>query len=125
MEIRPIITDEDHARALAAVEALWDAPEGSVESYELDALATLIDAYERKRWPVSASDPIEILEYAIRELGRSQVGLGEIIGSRARASEILSRKRALTIAMIDKVSTAWGIPRALLAVPYRLAKDAA
>lgn len=119
MEIRPITNDEDHIRALKAVEELWDVPEGSIESQELDALATLIEAYERKRWPVQDSDPVEILKYAIDELGRSQAGLGEIIG-RVRASEILHRKRALTIEMIDKISKAWGIPRALLAVPYPL-----
>jgi HTH-type transcriptional regulator/antitoxin HigA len=120
MEIRPITNDEDHTRALKEAEALWDAPEGSVASHELDALATLIDAYERKRWPIQPSDPIEILEYAMKEMGRSQAALAKIVGSRARASEILHRKRALTIDMIDKISNAWGIPRALLAVPYPL-----
>ncbi|MGB7126505.1 MAG: XRE family transcriptional regulator [Methylovirgula sp.] len=93
--IRPITSDEDHTRAFAAAEKLWDAPEDSIESQEFDALATLIDAYERKRWPVAASDPIEIIEYAVAELGRSQAGLSEIVGSRARASELLSRKRGL------------------------------
>ncbi|MGA9138203.1 MAG: transcriptional regulator [Methylovirgula sp.] len=122
--IRPITSDEDHTRAFAAAEKLWDAPEDSIESQELDALATLIDAYERKRWPVAASDPIEIIEYAVAELGRSQAGLSEIVGSRARASELLSRKRSLTIEMIDKIGKAWGIPRQLLAVPYQLKKNA-
>jgi HTH-type transcriptional regulator / antitoxin HigA len=121
MELRPITTDEDHVRALKEVELLWDASAGSVESQMLDALATLIDAYERKRWPIAASDPVQILEYAIDELGRSQATLGQIIG-RTRASEILNRKRALTIEMIDKIEKAWGIPRQLLAVPYKIAR---
>lgn len=121
MELRPIVTDEDHAHALRAAERLWDAPPGSIESQTLDALATLIDAYERKRWPIAASDPIEIIQYAIDDLGRSQVDLGKIIG-RTRASEILNRKRALTIEMIDKIEKAWGIPRQLLAVPYEIGR---
>jgi HTH-type transcriptional regulator/antitoxin HigA len=124
MDIRPITNDEDHLRALRAAEQLWDAPDGSVEAQELDALATLIEAYERKRWPLKGTDPIEILHYAINELGQSQAKLAEIIGSRARASEILNRKRAMTIEMIDKISKAWGIPRALLAVPYDLNRKA-
>jgi HTH-type transcriptional regulator/antitoxin HigA len=65
------------------------------------------------------------LEYAIADMGRSQAELAQIVGSRARASEILGRKRALTIAMIDKISEAWGVPRGLLAVPYRLMRDVA
>lgn len=124
MEIRPIRNDEDHLRALKAVKELWDAPEGSAESQQLDALATLIDAYERKRWPAGTSDPVQILEFAIHELGRSQAELGAIIG-RTRASEILNRKRALTIEMIDKISKAWGIPRGLLAIPYKIRRRAA
>lgn len=123
MEIRPITNDEEHASALRSVEALWNAPEGSKEHYELDAIATLIDAYERKRWPVNEADPVEILKQTIAE-GRTQAELATIIGSRARASEILNRNRALTIDMIDKIANAWEIPRQLLAVPYQIKKNA-
>ena len=123
MNIRPIMNDEDHARALGEVEALWGAAEGSIEYAELDALATLIDAYERKRWPIEGSDPIEVLTQALAE-GRSQTELGVVLGSQSRASEILNRRRALTIEMIDKISNAWGIPRQLLAVPYALERPA-
>lgn len=119
MELRPIVTKEDHILALKSAERLWSAPAGSDQSQTLDALATLIDAYERKRWPMEASDPVAILQYAIKELGRSQAELSRIIG-RARASEIMNCRRALTIEMIDKIAKAWGIPRQLLAVPYPL-----
>lgn len=121
MDIRPITNDEEHALALKAVEALWNAPKGSNEYYELDALVTLIEVYERRRWPVKHCDPIEILQGAIAD-GRTQDELATIIGSRVRASEILDRKRPLTIDMIDKISKAWGIPYQLLAVPYRINK---
>lgn len=125
MSIRPIRTDADHAAALAEIERLWDAPEGTPDADRLDVLTTLVDAYEAQRWPTEASDPIDLLRFAIDEIGHSQTELAVAIGSRARASEILSRKRALTIEMIDKISRAWGIPRGLLAIPYSLAKDVA
>ncbi|QXX74325.1 type II toxin-antitoxin system HigA family antitoxin [Methylovirgula sp. HY1] len=124
MEIRPITNDEEHSSALRSIETLWNAPEGSKARHELDAIATLIDAYERKRWPVREADPVKILQQAIVE-GRTQAELATIIGSRARASELLNRNRALTIKMIDKISKAWKIPRQLLAVPYQIKKKAA
>jgi HTH-type transcriptional regulator / antitoxin HigA len=122
--IRPIRTDVDHKAALREIEALWGAPEGSAEADRLDVLATLVDVYENERWPVADSDPIDILHYLIDEQGRTQAELGDAIGSRSRASEILARKRALTIEMIDKISKAWRIPRGLLVAPYALKRAA-
>jgi HTH-type transcriptional regulator/antitoxin HigA len=85
----------------------------------------LVDVYESARWEVADSDPIDLLRYAIDEMGHSQSELAEILGSRPRASELLKRKRALTIEMIDKISKTWGIPRSLLAIPYPLARRVA
>ena len=81
-------------------------------------------ASEDERWPIREAAPVEVLRYLIEDGGHSQAELAEIIGSRPRASEILSRKRALTIEMIDKICKAWRLPHSLLAVPYKLA-DAA
>lgn len=120
MEIRPIRTDEDHAAALAEIEQLWNAPEGSPDGDRLDVLAVLAEAYEERRWPIEAPDPIEVLRHAIEEQGRSQAELGDLLGSRPRASEVLSRKRALTVEMIHKISTRWHIPAELLIRPYHL-----
>jgi HTH-type transcriptional regulator/antitoxin HigA len=118
VDIHPIRNDADHRAAVAEVERLWRAPSGTSDGDTLDILITLIDAYEETRWPIEAADPIEALTYAIEEMGHSQSELADLLGSRSRASEILSRKRALTVEMIHKISTAWHIPPAVLVRPY-------
>jgi HTH-type transcriptional regulator/antitoxin HigA len=120
MDIRPIRNDEDHAAALREIERLWGAPLGSPEGDKLDVLATLVDAYESTRWPATEADPVDMLRFAIDEMGHSQAELGTLLGSRSRASEVLNRRRALTIEMIDRISRAWSIPREVLARPYGL-----
>ena len=122
MEIRPIKNDSDHEAALREIERLWDAAEGTEDSDKLDILVTLIEKYEESRWPVvDDSDPIDLLNYAIDELGHSQAELAELLGSRSRASEILNRRRPLTVEMIHKISQAWKIPADLLVRPSRAA----
>jgi HTH-type transcriptional regulator / antitoxin HigA len=123
MEIRPIRTDEDHRAALAAIEACWGAPEGTEEGDKLDVLLALVDIYEAKRWPLEVDesfDPVNVLHYAIDELGHTQAELAELLGSRSRASEVLSRRRALTVEMIHKIGEAWKIPADLLVRPYKI-----
>ena len=123
VNIRPIRTDEDHHAALAEIEACWGAAEGSEEGDRLDVLVALVESYEAKRWPIESNesfDPIDVLHYAIEELGHSQSELAELLGSRSRASEILTRRRALTVDMIYKISDAWKIPADLLVRPYKI-----
>jgi HTH-type transcriptional regulator / antitoxin HigA len=127
MEIRPIRTDENHRAALAAIEASWGAPEGTEDGDKLDVLLALVDIYEAKRWPIEIDetfDPIDVLQYAIDELGHSQVELAELLGSRSRASEVLSRRRALTVEMIHKIREGWKIPADLLVRPYKIERAA-
>jgi HTH-type transcriptional regulator/antitoxin HigA len=127
MNIRPIRNDEDHRAALAAIEACWGAPEGTEEGDRLDVLLALVDLYETKRWPIDTGanfDPIDVLRYAIDELGHTQAELAELLGSRSRASEVLSRRRALTVEMIHKIGEAWKIPADLLVRPYRTERAA-
>jgi HTH-type transcriptional regulator/antitoxin HigA len=127
MDIRPIRTDEDHRAALAAIEACWGAPEGTEEGDKLDVLTALVEIYEAKRWPIEVSasfDPIDVLHYALEELGHTQAELAELLGSRSRASEILARRRALTVEMIHKISEAWKIPADLLVRPYKIERAA-
>ncbi len=127
MEIRPIRTDKDHRAALAEIDACWRAAEGTEASDRLDVLLALVEAYEAKRWPIDVSerfDPVDVLNYAITELGHSQTEFSELLGSRSRASEILARRRALTVAMIHKISEAWKIPADLLVRPYRIERAA-
>jgi HTH-type transcriptional regulator/antitoxin HigA len=123
VNIRPIRNDQDHRDALAEIEACWGAPEGSEEGDRLDVLVTLVESYEAKRWPIEGNesfDPIDVLRYAIDELGHSQSELAELLGSRSRASEILTRRRALTVEMIHKITEAWKIPADLLVRPYKI-----
>ena len=122
MEIFPIRNDEDHAAALREIEKLWGASAGTEDGDKLDMLATLVEKYEENRWPnVDVSDPIDLLNYAIEELGHSQAELAELLGSRSRASELLNRRRPLTVEMIHKISEAWKIPADLLVRPSRVA----
>lgn len=127
MDIRPIHTDQDHRAALAAIETLWGAAEGTEDGDRLDVLLALVDIYEARRWPIevdSIFDPIDVLHYAIDELGHTQAELAELLGSRSRASEVLSRRRALTVEMIHKIGETWKIPADLLVRPYKLERVA-
>jgi len=121
MDIRPIRNDEDHRAALAEIEACWGAAEGTEEGDRLDVLVALVESYEARRWPIESNerfDPVDVLHYAIDELGHTQSELAELLGSRSRASEILARRRALTVDMIHKISQEWKIPADLLVQPY-------
>jgi HTH-type transcriptional regulator / antitoxin HigA len=127
MEIRLIRTDKDHRAALAEIDACWGAAEGTERGDRLDVLLALVEIYEARRWPIDIDDnfdPIDVLGYAIEELGHTQAELAEILGSRSRASEILSRRRALTVDMIHKVNEAWKIPADLLLRPYKIERVA-
>jgi HTH-type transcriptional regulator/antitoxin HigA len=122
MEIHPIRNDDDHAAAVREIERLWGAAAGTEEGDKLDILSTLAEKYEDTRWPnVDISDPIDLLNYAIEELGHSQAELADLLGSRSRASELLNRRRPLTVEMIHKISEAWKIPADLLVKPSRVA----
>jgi HTH-type transcriptional regulator / antitoxin HigA len=121
MEIRPIKNDEDHAAALAEIARLWNAVEGSEDDDKLDLLTTLASRYEAARWPVEDDmDPVDLLHFAIDELGHTQAELSELLGSRPRASEILNRRRALNLEMIRAINEAWKLPLELLIKPYKL-----
>jgi HTH-type transcriptional regulator/antitoxin HigA len=122
MEIRPIRNRADYDAAVAEIERLWNADPGTDDSDKLDILATLVEKHENERWPIDTSrvDPVDMLIYLIDEGGHTQAELAELLGSRSRASAILNRRRALTVEMIHKLSTAWKIPAELLIKPYRL-----
>jgi antitoxin component HigA of HigAB toxin-antitoxin module len=128
MDIRPIRTDKEHRAALAEIERLWGAPDGTPDGDKLDILVTLVETYEDRRWPINSRrrfDPVDVLRYAIDELGHTQAELAEILGSRSRASEVLARRRPLTLEMIQKITASWKIPADLLVRPYRIAASAA
>jgi len=122
MEIHPIRSQADYDAAVAEIERLWDADPGTDDGDKLDILATLVEKYENEHWLIDTSriDPIDMLTYHIEEGGHTQAELAELLGSRSRASEVLNRRRALTVDMIHKLSTGWKIPAELLIKPYRL-----
>lgn len=120
MDIRPIRTDEDHRAALGEIEALWGAEEGTAEGDRLDVLATLVEAYEMRRWPIEELDPVEAIEAAMASEGHSRSDLANVIGQ-SRATEILQRKRPLTLPMIRKIAAAWHVPEGVLVKEYPLA----
>lgn len=127
MDVRALHTDEDHAWALREIGPYFERePEpGSPEGDRFEVLAVLIEAYEAKRHAIPQADPIDVLHFAIADLGRSQSDLSRILGSRARASEVLNRRRPLTLAMIRAIASAWHLPLDALAPPYDLARHSA
>ncbi len=114
MEIRPIRTDEDHESALREIERLWDAAPGSEDEDRLDILATLVDRYERARWPIAPAAPLDVLKFMMEQNGRTQADLGHLLGSRSRASEILTGKRDLNLDQIRLLAREWHIPAGAL-----------
>jgi HTH-type transcriptional regulator / antitoxin HigA len=118
-DIRPIRDDRDHADALRTIEALWDAQPGSPEYDHMDVLVTLVEAYEARRWPIADLDPIAAIEAAMAADGHSRAELAALIGQN-RATEILARKRPLTLNMIRAISAAWHVPAEVLVKEYAL-----
>lgn len=121
--IHPVNDHESHEKALRRIERLWDAAPGSPEADELDALATLVDAYERRTFPIPPPDPVEAIEARREELGWTRKQLEPLLGSRARVSEVLTRRRSLTLPMIRRVHSGMGIPAdVLITEPRPIAK---
>ena len=122
-DIRLIKTEADYEAAMAQIDEFFaDLPEpGTPEGDRFELLAVLVARYEEEHHPIPKADPVALLRFAIEDLGRSQGELAELLGSRSRASEILSRKRPLTLPMIRGISEAWKLPLEALAAPYALA----
>lgn len=113
MDVRPIYTDADLAWARAEVAPYFENPpaKGSAEAARFDVLSTLIEAYERSaKEAIGAEDPIDFLKSFMEVTGRSQTDLAAVLGSPSRASEILRRKRALSVGMMQRLHAAWGVP---------------
>lgn len=123
-DIEPIHNADDYALAMKEVEAYFEnqpAP-GTEEGKRFEVLCDLVELYEDRNYPIPASDPVRVLHFAIENMGRSQAELGHLIG-RTRASEILNRRRALTIDQIRKISEAWHLPIATLTPRYALVEE--
>ena len=125
MEIKPVKTKKDYESALKEIERLFDATPGTREGDRLEVLATLVEAYEEKHLPIAPPNPIDAIRYYMESRGLTRSDMEQFIGSRARVSEVLNRKRALTMEMIRNLHKGLGIPAEVLIQPYRIVKEAA
>ncbi|WP_394809591.1 type II toxin-antitoxin system HigA family antitoxin [Nitrosomonas sp.] len=110
MDIKPIKTDTDYRAALKEVETLMMAEPNTPEGEKLDVLVTLIEAYERKHFPLDLPDPVEAIKFEMEQKGLSVKDLEPMIGKSNRVYEVLNRKRSLTLKMIWKLHQELGIP---------------
>lgn len=123
MNIRPLRNESDYDWALREIGTYFEHEprRGTQEAARFDVLAALIDSYESKHWPIDPPDPVEAIRYRMTQAGFSQADLARLVGSRSRASEILSRKRPLTMEQAWKLHKEWQIPADSLLQPYRTA----
>ncbi len=117
--IRPLRSEADYDIALKEIERYFESePEsGTLEADHFDLLALVIEDYERKRWPIEPPNAIDAIRYRMETAGYTQADLGRLLGSRQRASDILTRKRALTMKMAWRLHREWGIPAEALIAP--------
>jgi len=125
MEIKPIKNDADYQATLEEIERLFDAAPDTPEGDRLEVLTTLVEAYEERHYSIPLPDPVEAILYHMESRGLSRRDIETYIGSRARISEVLNRKRPLTVEMIRNLNKGLGIPAEVLIQPYRTFKDAA
>lgn len=121
MQIKPIKSAEDHEAALTRIDELWDAEPNTPDGDELEVLVTLVTAYEEKEFPIEAPDPIEAIRFRMEQLGLVDKDLVPYLGTRSRVSEILNRKRSLSINMIRNLHSGLRIPLNCLIQDYPLA----
>ena len=124
MTLRPIRTKREHQAALREIEALWEAPSGSPEADRLEVLTLLVEAYERKQYPIEAPDPIDFVLFVMEARAMTRKDLEPYIGSRARVAEVLNRVRPLTLEMIRRLASGLKLPADVLIRGYELKRTA-
>lgn len=110
MNIKPIRNDEDLRAAFHQLEAVFQAQEGAPEADEMEILVTLIEAYEHKNFPISAADPVEAIKFRMEQQGLTPKDLEPYIGSSGRVSEVLNRRRRLSLQMVKRLHDGLHIP---------------
>lgn len=120
MNIKPIKTEQDYETSLQEIERIWNAEADTPEGDLLDILMTLVEAYEKEHYPIPDPDPIELRLHVMEARGLTRRDLESYLGSRARVSEILNRRRPLSLEMIRKLQTGLGLPAEVLVQPYEL-----
>ena len=122
MKLRPIKTDADYHQALDRLEEIFDAPAETPEGEEAEILSLLIENYENIHYPIEAPDPIEAIKIRMEELDLKQKDLVGIIGGKGRVSEVLNKKKRLTVDMIRELETALGLSASVLVAKYPLSE---
>lgn len=114
MEIKPIKTEQDYQKAIARIEELWGAKKDTPEGDELDLLATLVEVYEMRNYPIAPPDPVDAILFRMEQMGMSKADMIPYLGSQSRVSEILNRKRKLTLNMVKTLYKELKIPAEVL-----------
>lgn len=118
MNIKPIKTKKDYQQALERLEVIFDSKRGTKEGDELEILGILIDKYENENFPIDLPDPIEAIKFRMEQMGYTQTDLAKAVGLKSRASEILSKKRKLSLEMIRQLHEQFNIPTDVLIQVY-------
>ncbi len=114
MEIRPIKTEHDYNASIHRIEVLWGAKKDTPQGDELDLLITLVESYEMKHYPIAPPDPVDAIKFRMEQMDMTNADLVQYIGSQSRVSEILNRKRKLTLGMIKSLYKGLRIPADIL-----------
>jgi HTH-type transcriptional regulator / antitoxin HigA len=114
MEIRPIKTEQDYNSAINRIEELWGAKKDTLDGDELDLLVTLVESYEMKHYPIAPPDPIDAIKFRMEQMGMTNSDMVKYLGSQSRVSEILNKKRKLTLEMIKSLYKGLKIPAEIL-----------
>lgn len=118
MNITPIRNEQDYRKALERLEEVFDAEKGTQQGDELEILSILIDQYENENFPIGMPDPIEAIKFRMEQMGMKRKDLADVIGYKSRVSEILNKKRKLTLDMIRKLNKNLRIPTEVLVQDY-------
>jgi HTH-type transcriptional regulator / antitoxin HigA len=118
MTVKPIKTKKDYQNALKRLEIIFDAKPGTTQGDELELLGILIDKYEQENYPIGFPDPIEAIKFRMEQLGYNQADLANVVGLKSRASEILNKKRKLSLEMIRNLHDTLKIPTDVLIQNY-------
>lgn len=118
MSLKPIKTKKDYNQALERLDAIFDAKKDTSEGDELEVLSILIEKYEDEHFPIGLPDPIEAIKFRMEQMGYNQMDLAKVVGLKSRASEILNKKRKLSLDMIRQLHHKLQIPTDVLIQPY-------
>lgn len=118
MNIKPIKTKKDYEQAMLRLEKLFDAKKGTQKGDELEIISLLVEKYENEHFPIDLPDPVEAIKFRMEQSGLTQTDLANLVGQKSRASEILNKKRKLSLEMIRQLHSSWNIPTEVLVQAY-------